>query len=436
MTSVIKSFRYDIFSVILLWVSSYGASIAAFALSIMLARFLPTSELGFYFSSLALLNLLTQFSIFGLPGYFLKVFGEEGYRAFKYLRPSISIFAFGSLLSILIYFIYLFLLNGPYQISYIALGVLMLPYFINQIILEISTCKLQLEENFLKIAFVQMLPHISRLLFISIVFFIFDSISLLGVCIGIAAAGIFSSIVSLNDSLSLLRGNVNLKGHRNTTYQQEIESPIPILSLLKNSTNFFLIAVLFIIYFQINIIFVNFFASPSQAGVYGIAFTFMLMVYLAPNILYQRFLLPRYHRWMHNDFKKMKDIHINGFLIMLIIGISVSAFLFFLSEPILFFLYGEISKELYSLISIMLLAVPFRYIATNSGAILNTKDFVPKKIKIMIFASFIALLSGIPLIIEFGALGAVYSSLLVDFYLAISYFIASHNIFKNTKMPI
>jgi O-antigen/teichoic acid export membrane protein len=406
--------------VLALWAGSYGAAAAAFILTIILARSISPAELGFYFSVIAILNVLTQIVVFGLPAYFLKVFVEEGYEARRWLKPSIPLMFSGILVSFIIYALYSIAAYSSEIRHFFIASILMLPYMFGQVVNELSICKLQLEGNFRKVALIQMVPHFCRFVFISLALYFLGDGSITGVSFGVALGGLISVVITVKDAKKLINGEINLSNSSSESIDPI--GDISVRTLISGSQGYFSNAILFILYSQINLILINTISTSSQAGIYGTAFSILLMFYLAPTVLFQKYLMPKYHYWMSEKSNQMNKLHTYSGLMMLSVGTLLSVFLIFFSSTPLFLLFGPIIGEVYPILAVISLGIPFRYLATSSGAVLNTKSYINEKIKLMLLATSLAILLGSALIYFYGAMGAAFCSVIVDCFLAGSYF--------------
>ncbi|MDW9199404.1 hypothetical protein SE959_10730 [Escherichia coli] len=122
------------------------------------------------------------------------------------------------------------------------------------------------------------------------------------------------------------------------------------------------------------------------------AFLFISAAILLPTVIYQKYLLPKLHRWAYQDLKKLKNVYKYGNISMFLFGVVVSILIWFLCPMIVSSLFGEKYMSSIKLIRFLSLSIPIIYLASNSGAILVTKNNMQAKVKIMFVASFISLL--------------------------------------------
>ncbi|MCG9757465.1 oligosaccharide flippase family protein [Shewanella insulae] len=412
--------------ILFLWLTSYLSAGSVFLTNILLARMLTTSDLGVYFSTVAILNILVQVGLFGTPTFLLKVFGEEGWAANRWI-PSVKVIVIlSSVCSILLLLCYSYMSSDNAQYRLVVF--IMSPFIIGQILLELSVCKLQLEERFNQVSYLQLIPQSLRFLLVLVLFFSNYSSELLLVSLAVGVSGLFVTVFCSYQIKSLFSGEVELFGHGNqsVTYQNRPD----IALLFKSSFPFFLASFLYLVYFQLNIVLINHLSSPSDAGVYGMAFSVLMVLYLAPNILYQKFFLPKIHRWVNSDTDKVVLFYDKGNAFMFLIGVTLSLLMYFFSKSLLVLVFGPAMIDGFEILSLLLIAVPFRFLATSTGSILNARNYLTSKLKVMMSASILSLIVGWFFITLYGAKGAAVTAIIVDIYISFGYMILSKKMIK------
>src|SRR5690606_13992410 len=102
-------------------------------------------------------------------------------------------------------------------------------------------------------------------------------------------------------------------------------------NILQNAWPFGLASVFHLIYFQSDIVLVKYITGDEAAGYYNVAFTVMMAVLLFPGIIYQKFLLPKIHRWANHDRSLFYKVYRQGNVAMLVLGLLAMAFVWLLS---------------------------------------------------------------------------------------------------------
>jgi len=147
-----------------LWLGSLTGAGFAFLTRVLLARELGKADFGIFAAALSTVTLLSPLAGFGVQGFWLKIFGQEGAHAVRWLPGS---FRFVKLST---GFVVLTLCGwamwGPHDpITSIILLILSL-YIPGQLAIDLVSGKLQLEERYISLALWQLLPHLARMLLV------------------------------------------------------------------------------------------------------------------------------------------------------------------------------------------------------------------------------------------------------------------------------
>jgi len=97
----------------LLWVARIGAAGAAFLTQILLGRGLGLEGYGVLVTSLALVSFLLPLAGFGVPVFWLRVFGKEGQSARRWLRPTLILVAESSVVVAVVAILLAFVVDLP-----------------------------------------------------------------------------------------------------------------------------------------------------------------------------------------------------------------------------------------------------------------------------------------------------------------------------------
>ena len=106
---------------------------------------------------------------------------------------------------------------------------------------------------------------------------------------------------------------------------------------------------------------------------------------------------------------------------MFMLGVIVTSIIYFLSPFIIPFLFGWKYIDAIELIQLMAVSIPIIYLASNSGAILVTKDNMRSKVKIMCIASIISLISFFLFYKHIGVYAGVLATILSNLFICLAY---------------
>lgn len=428
--------RKALSAVSLLWFGSLIGAGLAFLTQVVLARELTPGGYGVFAAALATVTLLAPLAGFGVQGFWLKVFGAEGWQATRWFPASFRFVTMSTLVTLSIFLAWA--VWGPHDESTKWLLFLFSPVILGYLFLELVTSKLLLEEHFNRLALWQMFPHFARLLLVMLVVLVVvsrPSVELI--------AGIYSSvaIVVLVVGCAQLRimknGRFDLKGHARTGSARldEVNSvePIRILNVARQTWPFGLATVFHLIYFQSDIILLKYISGNEVAGIYNVAFTVMAAVYLLPSVIYQKLLLPKIHRWANHDREKFYQVYRKGNIAMLVLGLAAMLAIWssvFWAIPLLF---GEQYIQAIDLLNILAFCAPIVFVASSVGATLVTQEHMVRKVKYMGAVALLNIVLNLVLIPEFGAVGAALATVASNLVLLLIYYISAQKLVFGTK---
>jgi O-antigen/teichoic acid export membrane protein len=418
--------KHAIKSISLLWMGSLIGAGCAFLTQVILARQLGPSDFGIFSAALATTNLLAPLAGFGIAAYWLKVFGEEGWKATRWLKGSFK-FVILSTLAVLLLLVS-WALFGPNDTLTTTLLLILTIYILGQVAIELVSSKLQLEENYIHLAFWQFSPHLARLLLVGIIIYTMTNL-VTSQIIAYIYAGV-SLLFLIIGSIFLFRmyqGSFSLVGHKHTEEpikEDNINSP-SILQVASQSWPFGLAGIFYLIYFQSDIILLKYLSSAESAGIYNVAFVIMAAVYLFPSVVYQKFLLPKIHRWANHARTHFYHIYRIGNIWMVSFGLIAMFSLWIILPWFIPFLFGPEYHDAIKLLIILSFAVPIRFLATSIGSTLVTQDHMRKKVKYMGIVALLNIILNIILIPVHGAIGAAITTVFSDIVLLLLYYTAS-----------
>lgn len=410
--------------------SSLTSAALAFFTQVVIARSLGIAEFGHFSSALALVTLLAPLAGFGVSALWLKEFGNEGWNAMRWIQPSFQ-FVFGSTLAV---FLSILLWVGfgvndsstRYLLLALSFGVF------GQVSVELLSSKLQLEERYIALAAWQLLPHALRFVLLALTFFFstrFTSTFMVGAIY--AGVAIFCVLLSLNPLKKMRRGNFLLIGHM--VPSTAIKDRLPNWSTVASAAwPFGVGAFAHLIYFQSDIILIKYIVGNESAGHYNVAFTILVAVYLLPSVLYQKFLLPKIHRWSAHNKTKFYTIYRKGNLAMLVFGLFSIAFVWLLGEHLIIIIFGESYKASTNLLKILVVSAPLVSVALSAGSTLVTNNHVLDKVKYMIMVAILNIIMNLFAIPIWGATGAAVTTVISNAVLLALYLNGAENkVFKN-----
>jgi O-antigen/teichoic acid export membrane protein len=418
-----------------LWLGSIIGAGCAFLTQVILARGLGPEEFGVFAAALGTVTMLAPLAGFGISQYWLKVFGHEGWLAMRWLKGSFRFIGVSTVTVLLLLLIWARL--GPHDALSATILLVLSCHVLGQLAVELVSSKLQLEERYLNLAFWQALPHLSRLIVVVVLAYgATNLLSAQAAAYSYAAVALVFFVGAVRLSSRLYRGAFALKGHQPLeTSATTSKAPVPgMFQVAARSWPFGVAGLFHLIYFQSDIILLRYMTGAEVAGVYNVAFTVMVAVYLLPGVIYQKFLLPKIHRWAHHDRARFYQVYRQGNVAMLILGIFAMTAIWLLAPWGVVTLFGRSYHGAVGLLMILAVSAPILFLASSVGATLVTREHMKSKVQCMGMVAGINIVLNILLIPPYGALGAAVATVISNLaLLAIYYFYAEKLVFSDLE---
>jgi len=406
-----------------------GALISAgfvFLTQIMIARQLSIFEFGIFSSSLVTITLLVPLAGFGVAGFWLRLFAKEGWHGMHWLPSSFYLILFSSTIVFVLLLIWSF--YGPHGPLTASILPIMGLYIYGQVISELVISKLQLEERYRTLMFWQFVPPMSRFIIILILLYAISlSINLKDIAYVYALTSLFVLIFGLSSLSNMLNRNFLLKGHNGF---KQVLSGVP--SVKPNITQvaikawpYSMLGILYLVYFQSDIIMLKYLVGAEAAGIYNSSVLLLMMIYLLPGSIYQKYLLPKFHYWVNQDTKQVDRIYNIGNIVMLLLGTLFMLFLWNTAHLIIPALFGSKFHVAIQLTKILSLVIPIHFLVISTGTFLVTIR-PQKKVLCMSLVAMLNVFLNFVLIPKFEFYGAAMATIISEFVLVVLYLYSSN----------
>ncbi|MED5610867.1 oligosaccharide flippase family protein [Pseudomonas sp. JH-2] len=417
----------------LLWLSSaFGAALGFFT-QVILARHMGPTMYGAFSASLTIVTLLAPLAGFGLPAFWLRVFGVEGWKARRWLPSGFKLLTHSAILitALVILWSFFFETRETVQRSL----TLLTPFLVCQAIIELVASKYQLEENYKKQALWQTTPHAMRLLLIVAATLIYNELSVELVSSVYSVVSLIYISIGVVQLKKMTADGFKLKGH-GPRPTQRTQVTIPSIRDSYSHAWPFGVAILFhLIYYQSNIILLQRLDGDHSAGLYSVAFVVINGIYLLPSVIYQRFLIAKIHRWSYSDRPLFRKVYTQGNWAMAGLGIVAAIALYFLSPVLIPVIFGSSYEPVINILQLLSLAVPLRFVAMSVGATLVTQEHMRTKVRYMGAVSVINVILNFIAIPRYGIIGAAAVTVASELILVSLYFFAAHrHVFKEHQL--
>lgn len=424
--------KVSIANLIRLWGGSAANIIAAFLTQLILARVLGPREYGALASSIAVASALALIISFGVPQYWLRIFGKKGSSAYSHVRISINILALNITVTALLVGALSLLEYKDSRAS--ELTAILLIHSLGLAAIELAAAKYQLEENYHAISLWQVFPATMRLLgIITLTAVVQGYLNAYSVAVMYAVVALPTISFALIEVAKLVKGNMTLAGHSNTKENKEVALPhetrVTMAHVMREAFPLGVFGVLNFIYFQSDVVLISYLSTAEAAGQYSVAYSIMVAIYIIPTVFYQKYLLPKLHRWLNHDVEKLLFAIKAGNKAMLAIGVAIAFILLMLSDFILPLVFGEKYQYAATVLEVLAFAIPFQFLISGFSATLLTHKETKIKIYCLTAACSIKAIASVLLIPELSAIGAAVSTLLSSIALLVLYYFFHRKIY-------
>ena len=366
---------------IMVWSGTLVGAFAGIASQMLIARMLGAADYGILSGALSLITMAVPLCIFGVLQYWLKNFGEDGWGALRWCRPALKFAAFST--SSIVFALALW---AVYSWNDGRLGVVILaflPVTISLVLIEIIGSKYQLEQRYGPYATLgAMLPVLRLLLATGIYYMVSEGDILWIMTLGYAILSLLVVALLLPQLRQIWLLRIELVGHSRRR-DESLPFDGSVGSLLSKSWVFGVAGLLYLAWAQGHVVIAQYALGNQSAGFYNAALIILNAVCLLPAAAFSKFLLPKIHRWAAQDFEKLKTFGRMSSILMLIIGIIVSAVLFLCAPLAIHVAFGPEFEVAADVLQILSLAIPIRFLAYSAGAMLRTQRLMKVKISLL-----------------------------------------------------
>lgn len=411
-------------SIVPLLVSLAGAGFLAFLTQVLLGYSLTVEDFGILSTALSIVVIVAAAVGFGLSNVWLLVFGQDSWKAFPWVKQSLKFLMFWGPFVLAIMWTVLIWVEEDSRL--LSLLWWLQAMIILQVVVELQGARLQLEARYMALSLWQILPHLGRLC-VAVVVYASSVASIDMIGKGFCAVSLILIVVSGYSLLTLTPLHLRLVGHkRPSAASSEIASAVTsYLGLVRLAWPYATTALLVMVYGRIEIVFLGSITSPRAAGIYSIAVAFLLVAFLVPQAIYQKFLLPKIHRWFHSDWEKFLRVYRFGCATMAILGLIGTLVTYWLGESLVHVFFGEKYQESARVLSLLSVCILFRFLSTSVESALMSGDYRKQRVYCQALSTLISVPCAYLLISKYGIEGAMINRIITEVTLLGGFLFAS-----------
>lgn len=403
-----------------IFMSLAGSGFLAFLTQVLLGRSLTVEEFGLLSMGMSIVVVMSGVIGFGMPSVWLLIFGQEGWGGFPRIRQSLKFLAIWGPFVLVISWVILFgLYDDPRLLQTIGWLQAMV---IMQVMVELLIAKLQLEGRYGALSAWQLLPHLGRLI-VAVAMYLSVAPSLDFVARGYAIVSMVLIAASGLGLLSLTPARMRLSGHvlDNDPSQEISNNNLSYKSLINLAWPYAGSAALVMLYGRVDIILLASLVSPTAAGQFTIAATFLLVVFLVPQAIYQKFLSPKIHRWYYGDWQKFLSVYRLGCAVMTILGIGCTVATCLWGGALVNLFFGEKYDQSGQILSLLSVCIALRFVSSSVESALMSGEYGKYRLYCQVVSTCIGISSAYVLITHYGINGAILSRIITEVTLLVGY---------------
>ncbi|MBM4761456.1 flippase [Bacillus sp. B15-48] len=401
------------FGPIVLLGAQYFTRVIGPLISLLLVRYLGPEDYGLYASAIAVTSFLTFLPDFGLQQSVLKISASSNIRLNSLIKSSLYTSLLYTIITLIFLISWLSIFQYEFTIKIIAY-ILSIAFF-RIAFSKIITTLLQINREYTRIAIWNL---------------IITSIQWIATLVCMVLKANLFTIVFWPQFLSLLisiimfivEGNkINLFNNLNP-FKEKGEYK----KLITNSLEFGTANSMYQMYHRSDAMILSASRNPIEVGYYTVAFKIAELIYFFAGVLFNQVLYPLFFKWSKHDRDKYFRFYRLLNKLMILIGFFAAALVLLFSDEIVYIIYGSHEIFVSTLLTIMMFAVPFRFLVVSIGAILTTDNLVRKRIKIQSKVAVINIGSNALFVPIYGAVAAAILMVITDVILMIGYLFATN----------
>lgn len=388
----------------------------AFVTQILLARSLEASAFGRLSVVLVAINFFTPVGSVGVNWLLLRVFGQEGWQAERWLRPAALLVCSTTVASAAGLLAYLATSGVLTSLSPVVLVGAVLILF-GQIGVDLGSSSFQIEDRYRALTLLQAAPQAGRFVIVALMA-LGAMLSEDHVITGYGLLGLGLSVVAVRSLLDLRR---KARGHR----APGAAAVARIRDLFGEASPFAFMTLFYVIYFQGGLVLVERLAGSRAAAEYNASSLVFAALSLIPNVIYMKFLAAKICRWAEHDRKTFVAVFHIGVPAMAACGGILAILLVLLAHPLTAVLYGGKYGDAATLVMIRAIAVPISFAQMTYSSLFISKTEMIRKVSYLGTTAVVAVVANLILVSAYGVAGAAMSAVIAETVLLVLHMVGA-----------
>ena len=388
----------------LLFTGTALSAALAFVTQIFLARSLDVVDFGRLSVVLVAINFFTPVGSAGVNWLMLRVFGQEGWRAERWLRPAASLVGAATLLSAAGLTAYLTTSRVVTATDGLVL-VSAVMVLLGQVAVELGSSSFQLEDRYKALTLWQAAPQVGRFVIVALAA-LGSALTEQDVITGYGILGLLLTGVAVRSLLSLWRKAAHLR--------EGAPAPPRIRDVLLEASPFSLMTAFYVLYFQGGLVLVERLAGSAAAAEYNASSLIFTALALVPNVVYMKFLASKICRWAEHDRKTFAAAFHVGVPAMAGVGAILAILLACTAHVLTPLLYGARYADAATLMMVRAIAVPISFAQMTYSSLFISKTDMTRKVSYLGITAAVSVAANLVLVSAFGVIGAAVASVISE----------------------
>lgn len=397
----------------ILLVSRYAANVIGPFVGLLLVRYLGPEPYGLYASATAVTSLFAVLCDFGLQQAALEMASTGQYPVSAVVR---GILRLGTLYTLMAYSaVVLWVIAGPYQTVTAWLALVTALGFFQAPLLTAVTAALQVQGRYGRLALWNWLASLTSWA---------GTLAAILTDAGMYAVVTWPLVMGWVRTATMImweRRALGLTGDRSGW-----PLPVPSKVLLRRSWRFGSSGIMHQLYHRSDAALLSLMRDPLEVGQYAVAFRLVELLNAFPGVVFNEVLYPKYFRWFAHARHKVAQYYEFTFKWMLMVGLIAASVTTIFGRDAVFLVFGSAQQPSAAFLSVMVWAVPARYLAASAGAVLTTGYQIEKKLKIQVGLALLNVGMNAFLIPRYGGMASAALMVATDAALLTAYTIAVH----------
>jgi O-antigen/teichoic acid export membrane protein len=391
-----------------MWLASLFAAGFALLSQMIIARSVRPSDYGLYAGALTAAAILAPLAGLGVSGFLLRVFGEEGPAAQRWIRGCLTAMSYSLSAGILACAAYTLSLST--DTTGLVVGLALAPLILSFVGAEIAISRYQVEGNHLGVSLWTVIPNLLRVA-VALAGWLLNW-GIVWISVGI---GVVSTVVGLWAGITLLRARWKNQPQASTPQK------VPVAQAAANAWPFGLSNFVFLVYFQSGVLMLANLASHTAAGVFSLGLSILTAVYLIPTVVAQRYLMVKFHHWATHHPAFFLSVFRTCCGVALVSGLLMAVGVALLAPYFVHIAFGTQYDEVGTVLAMASLCIPARYLSCFIAAAYGTYGNMKPRLHTQMVLAVVMVPLSFVAISSHGLLGATVALVVSEWAMALAY---------------